>query len=181
MKKFLFAIVAGLISAVALTNESCAQTQGDMASIAPVKNYYSKPNASVSDNSKTLNLNMVNAKALKNFRQQYKVNNEKWMLGADCIVASYKLDSVSQFIYYDKKGYWTGCLKTYNEDKMPGDIRKMVKQEYYDYKILTVQEVETYESHSVPTYIVTIEDNKNVKLIRIQNGEMDVYKEFKRS
>ena len=181
MKKFLFAIVAGLISALALTNESYAQTQDDMASVASAKNYHKKPNDNVSDNSSTINLNMVNAKALKNFRQQYKVNNEKWVLGADCIVACYELDSVSQSIYYDKKGHWTGCVKTYNEDKMPRDIRKMIKQEYYDYKIIAVQEVETYESHLVPTYIVTIEDDKNVKQIRIQDGEMDVYKEFKRS
>lgn len=181
MKKFLFATVAGLISALALTNESYAQTQDDMASVAPVKNYYKKSNPSVPDNSNILSIDMVNAKALKNFRKQYNVTNEKWVLQPDCIVACYKLDNVSQFIYYDKKGHWTGDLKVYNEDKMPKDIRKMIKQEYYDYKILAVQEVRTYQSISLPTYIVTVEDDKNIKLIRIQDGEMDIYKEFKRS
>ena len=181
MKKILFAIVAGLISALALTNESYAQTQDDLASVAPAKNYHKKSNDNVSDNSNTINLNMANTKAFKNFRKQYKVNNEKWVLGTDCIIPNYKLDGVNHFVYYDKKGHWAACVKAYNEDKMPRDIRKMIKQEYYDYKILTAQEVETYQSHSGPTYIVTIEDNKNVKLIRIEDGEMDVYKEFKRS
>ena len=181
MKKILFAILAGLISALALTNESYAQTQDDLASVAPAKNYHKKSNDNVSDNSNTINLNMANTKALKNFRKQYKVNNEKWVLQADCLVASFELDGVSQSIYYDKKGHWTGCVKAYNEEKMPRDIRKMIKQEYYDYKILAVQEVETYESHSVPTYIVTIEDDKNIKQIRIGDGGMDVYKEYKRS
>ena len=181
MKKILFAIVAGLISAVALTNESYAQTQDDMASVASANNYHKKPKDNVSDNSNTINVNMVNVKALKNFRKQYNVNNEKWVLGANCLIACFELDNVSHSIYYDKKGHWTDCVKAYNEDKMPRDIRKMIKQEYYDYKILAVQEIETYESHSVPTYIVTIEDDKNVKQIRIGDSGMDVYKEFKRS
>jgi len=179
MKKFLFAIVAGMISVLAVTNESYAQTQGDMASTARVKNYYENTVSGVFDNSN--NINMVNAKALKNFRKHYKANNEKWVFQPNCIVACYKLDDVNQAIYYDKKGNWTGSLKVYNEDKMPKDIRKMIKQEYYDYKILAVQEVETYESKSEPTYIVTIEDNKNIKLIRIEDDQMDVYKEYKRT
>ena len=181
MKKFLFAIVAGLISVLAVTNESYGQNQDDMALVAPVKNYYKKSNPGVPDNSNILSLDMVNAKALKNFRKQYKVNNEKWILQPDCIVACFELDNVNQFIYFDKKGHWTGDLKVYKEDEMPGDIRKMIKQEYYDYKILAVQEVKTYQSISMPTYIVTVEDDKNIKLIRIQNSEMDVYKEFKRN
>lgn len=181
MKKFLFAIGVGLISALSVTNESYGQNQDDMISVASVKNYYEKSNASASDSSNTRNTNMANAKALKNFRKQYKVSNEKWLLQPDCIVAYFELDNVSQYIYFDKKGHWTGYLKVYNEDKMPKDIRKMIKQEYYDYKILAVQEVEIHQPISIPTYIVTVEDDKNIKLIRIQNSEMDVYKEFKRN
>lgn len=181
MKKNFFAIAAGLISALALTKDSYAQTQHDVASAVSAKNYYKKANDNVSDNSNTINVNMVNAKALKNFRHQYKVNDERWILGTDCYIACFKLDNVSNSIYFDKKGHWFGSLKIYGEDKMPKDIRKMIKQEYYDYKITAVQEVEVYESHSVPTYFVTIEDDKNVKQIRIEDGGMEVYKEFQRS
>lgn len=182
MKKFLFAIVAGLISALAATNESRAQTQEVVASAGSGKNYYKMPIAGAADNSNTANVNMVNAKALKNFRKLYNANNEKWFLQADCIIACYELDNISHTIYFDKKGHWVGSLKSYNEDKMPGDIRKMVRQKYYDYKIMLVQEIETDLIVEQPTYIITIEDDKNVKQIRIQgDGEMDVYKEFARS
>jgi len=181
MKKNLFVIVAGLISALAVTNGSYAQTQDDIAPVSSVKNYYKMSKSGVDDSSNTAGINVVNAKALKNFRKQYKVNYERWFLQADCIVACYELDNVSHSIYFDKKGNWIGYLKVYNEDKMPGDIRNMIKQEYNNYKILTVGEAGAYQSIAMPTYIVTIQDDKNIKLIRIQDNEMDVYKEFKRS
>ena len=181
MKKFLFAIVAGLISALAVTTGSYAQTHDEIASTGSGKNYYKMSNSGISDNSNAANVNLVNAKALKNFRKLYNANNEKWFLQADCIVACYELDNISHSIYFDKKGNWAGSLKNYQEDKMPKDIRKMIKQEYYDYKILLVQEISTFPSPSTPAYIVTMQGDKDVKLIRILDDKMDVYKEFKRS
>ena len=180
MKKILFALLAGLIPALAVINETFAQNGNDITSLTPEKNYFDmESKKGVTENSNTAGL--VNAKVLKIFKKQYNVNGEKWMKEGNCITATYKQDGISHCIYFDKKGHWVASLKTYNEDKMPKDIRKMVRQEYYDYKILAVQEVETYESHSVPTYIVTIEDDKNIKQIRIGDGGMDVYKEYKRS
>ncbi len=63
---------------------------------------------------------------------------------------------------------------------MPGDIRDIVKREYYDYEITSVQEIETIDSYGIPTYIVHLEDNNNIKLIRVRDGEMALYKEFKK-
>lgn len=178
MKKILFALAAGLIPALAVTNETYAQNSGDLASAKPVIHF---PWMKNTVNSEKPNMVTLNLKALKNFKKYYKANDEKWSKGIDCIAASYISDGVTHFIYYDKKGNWTGSLKIYNEDKMPKDIRKMVKREYYDYKILAVKEVETVAASEQPTYIVTIEDEKNVKQIRIHNDNMDVYQEFKRS
>lgn len=177
MKKVLFAFAIGLIPALAVTNKTYAQTFADIASAKPVTHF------SLIDNTVSVEKsNMVtqNSKALKNFRKYYKANDEKWAKGIDCITASYISNGITHIEYYDKKGNWTGSLKIYNEDKMPKDIRKMVKQEYYDYAILTIYEVETDAASIQPTYIVTVEDEKNLKQIRIENGNMDVYKEFKR-
>ena len=181
MKKILFAFVAGLISALAVTNETHAQSLEALASAQPLKHDYKIGNAGVFNNSNTIALNLVNAKTLKHFRKNYKVNNEKWYMGTDCINAIYYSDKVSYFIYYDKKGHWTGSLKTYQEDKLTKDIREMVKQRYYGYKILIVQEVETVAAGLQPTYFVFIQGENGIKLIRIQNDNMDAYREFKKS
>lgn len=178
MKKILFAFVAGLIPALAVTNETYAQTSGDLASAKPVIHYPFVDNKVGLEKPNTVALNL---KALKNFRKNYKTNDEKWSKGIDCVTASYTSEDVTHIIDYDKKGHWLASLKIYNEDKMPKDIREIVKREYYDYKIVAVVEVETIESNNKPTYIVTIEDEKNVKQIRVKEDNMDVYKEFKRS
>lgn len=181
MKKNLFVFVAGLISALAVTNETHAQSLEAIASTEPIMHHYKIGNIVLPNNSNTIALDIVNVKALKNFSKHYKVSNETWSNGEDCIVASYDVDSVSNYIYYDKKGHWGGSLKVYQEDKMPMDIRKMVKQEYYDYNIVVVNEIETDAASAQPTYIVIVENEKNIKQIRIQNDNMEVYREFKRS
>ena len=180
MKILLVALMAGLIPALAVTSELKAQNSDAVASATSVTHYPKMADFGVADNPNTIELNMVNAKALKNFRKFYKANDEKWSKGIDCIAASYISDDVTYFIYYDKKGNWAGSLKIYQEDKLAKDIRKMVKQQYYDYKILVVQEVESVAASVQPTYIITIQGENDIKLIRIQDENMDVYKEFKR-
>jgi hypothetical protein len=175
MKKILFAFAAGLIPALAVTNETYAQNPSDLNSAKPVIHFSLMNNTS--DVEKP-NMVALNLKALKSFRKQYKVTNEKWSLGADCIIASYELDSVNHFVYFDKKGHWKGSLKTYSEDKMPKDIRTMIKREYFDYKILVVNEIEPVNAVAQPTYVVTIKGENDTKLIRIQDSNMNVYQEF---
>ena len=122
--------------------------------------------------------------AVKNFRKKYKVNNEKWVPGEDCVVASYLLDNISHSIYFDKKGNWVASLKVYKEDIMPKDIRKMVRREYYDYKIMLVREIETLETlenGGNSEYLVSIEDENNIKEISIIGYKMDVFKDLKKS
>lgn len=180
MKKILLAVLAGLIPALSVTNELKAQTPETSNYREPVKHRNKWKDIGVPDNSKTIGINPVNSKALKSFNKLYNVENAKWSEGKECITAIYTSNDVENYIYFDKKGHWTGAMKIYKENKMPADIRKIVKREYYDYKILLVQEVETVVNIHFPTYILTIEDEKNIKQIRIQNRDMDVYEEFKR-
>lgn len=179
MKKILFALMAGLIPALAIINETFAQSGNGIIPLTPVKNYFGiKSKNGVTENSNTAVL--VNTKALKIFRKQYKVNNEKWMKEGDCIIAFYELDGISYYIYFDKKGHWVACLKKYYEDKMPKDIRKMIKQEYYDYKIGVVFEIKTGTGIETPTYVVNVEDATNFKQLRINDNGLDVYKEIQK-
>ncbi|MEO6818669.1 MAG: hypothetical protein ABI266_10535 [Ginsengibacter sp.] len=178
MKHILFVFVAGLISALTPTNGAFAQTSNLLASKDLVNNYFKIGNAEVSNNPNIINLEMVNVKALKNFRKQYKVSDEKWSQGINCITASYVLDSMNETVYFSEKGNWEASLKTYQEDIMPVEIRKMIKQQYYDYKIIVVSEIETFENKGNPVYLVTLEDANHIKEIRIQGNVMDVYKDF---
>ena len=57
----------------------------------------------------------------------------------------------------------------------------MVKSIFYDYKIVYIQEVESIDSRGTSKYIVFLEDKTSIKLARIFDGEMNTWKDFKKS
>jgi hypothetical protein len=69
-------------------------------------------------------------------------------------------------------------MKIYGEEKMLREVRHTVKSKYYDYNIVYTQEVEVAGSEGTPTYVICLEDKTNIKMIRICDGEMDVWKEY---
>ena len=135
-------------------------------------------NTAPAEKSKNINMDEVSTKALKDFRKKYSADGEQWSEAKDGVIARFSAGGKANVIYYNKKGHWVGSLKSYYENEMPGDLRKMVRQAYYDYKITYVQEVATNDHVPQPTYIVHIETDNDFKLIRIADGGMDVYQEY---
>jgi hypothetical protein len=176
MKKILFAFATWLIAVAATTNQLYAQAS-DRASAEPATNFMAKLNTATIEKN-NMRPAEVNTKALKNLKKVYKANGEQWAKATNGIVARFTSGGKNYAVYYDKKGRWVGSLKSYYENEMPGDLRKMVRQTYYDYKITYVQEVATNDDVPQPTYIVHIEADNDFKLIRIADGGMDVYQEY---
>jgi hypothetical protein len=179
MKKYLFAIAAGILPVLAISNTANAQSLNNVIvdNIRPIKinhSVFPEPKStSIAD------LSTVNSKALKDFKKSYKkASNETWTKIDDGFTATFNADASRSVIYYNNKGHWTGSLKSYPENQLDKSVRALVKSTYYDFKINLVEEIETNETAGVPTYIVYMEDKNNVKLIRVSNGEMDVYQEF---
>ena len=121
----------------------------------------------------------ISPRAIKDFMNTHKnVTGESWMKTKDGFSVRFNSDDVRTTIYYDKKGNWSGSIKIYGEEKMLHDIRHLVKSTYYDYNIVYAQEIETTDSDGVPTYVVCVDDKTKIKMIRIRDGEMSVWKEF---
>lgn len=132
------------------------------------------------ESGKKVRLNEINIKALTHLRKTFKgADNETWRVHSDGeYVASFMKDDISYIVYYDKKGRWLATVKGYNEDKMSFDLRDLVKRNYYDYSISYVKEVKTYRNDTI-TFVVSIQYKNLSKVIRIQNGEMDILQELK--
>ncbi len=181
MKNYLFAFAAKCVAALVVTNGAYAQTAINIEVLETPKNVIKMDKAITSDKDNTVNMNAISLKAVKDFKKTYKmVSGENWFKDLDGFNARFTLNGVSNLIYYTKKGQWEGSLKVYSEDKLARDIRDIVKREYYDYDITSVQEIETFDSYGIPTYIVHLEDSNNIKLIRVRYGVMDVYSAFKK-
>ena len=171
MKKNLIALV--IVSAATLAGTSRANAQ--IVSNSSSLEY--QMNATETKNS--MNELAISPRAVKDFMNTHKnVTGESWMKTKDGFSVRFNSDDVRTTIYYDKKGNWSGSIKIYGEEKLLREVRHVVKSTYYDYNIVYAQEIETIDSEGVPTYVVCVDDKTNIKMIRIRDGEMSVWKEF---
>ena len=179
MKKLHFTILVGIFSAMIITtnveaqkNDLAAQTQ---ISKKKMSDDFSQP---TSNNVNIIEKSLVNERAYKDFKKQYKTSDEKWAKSKGGITASFKADNIRYAVYYDKKGHWIATIKSYAENLLKKDIRTMVKREYFDFDINGIQEIEYNSYGSNPIYIVIIQEENSIKKILINNGMMSVYKEL---
>ena len=171
MKKNLIALV--IVSAATLAGTSRANAQ--IVSNSSSLEY--QMNATETKNS--MNELAISPRAVRDFMNTHKnVTGESWMKTKDGFSVRFNSDDVRTTIYYDKKGNWSGSIKIYGEEKLLREVRHVVKSTYYDYNIVYAQEIETTDSDGVPTYVVCVEDKTKIKMIRIRDGEMSVWKEF---
>ena len=79
MKKLHFAVVVGIISVMAITNNVEAQSNNLLAyqkvSQKNTSNTYGQP---VYENGHYMDVKKVNERALKDFQKRYKISSEKW-------------------------------------------------------------------------------------------------------
>ena len=184
MKKTLFALAAGCISIVALTPGLNAQNTKNVLVFADTKTFmqsletvFPTDNTIIISDVAPRDAKAISAKAMKDFQNRFsKIADAKWYTISDGFLSYFSVDGVTNRVYYDKKGRWQFNLKHYSEEKLPRDIRKVVKSTYFDYTITGIEEV---ESHDNLVYIVHLEDPTSIKNVRVsKDGEMDVMQEF---
>jgi len=181
MKKTIFAITAAFISALAVENGACAQSAINPEIPEPQKNITTIEKVIKPANDAEAETENINAKAIKNFASIYKnVSVESWEKIKDGFTASFNSNGITYRIYFGKKGKWLGSLKGYEESQMPADVRKIVKRIYYDFSITYVQEAETLDSEGEPTYIVHLEDKDKLLQVRVCNGNMELWRQYKK-
>lgn len=167
MKKKLIVLAIVNLATLAGTSKANAQKASNSTSLEYQKSVIETTNSTVSP------------RALRSFADTYKnVKGESWVKTKDGFAVRFNSDGTKSTILYNKKGDWVGSIKLYHEEKMRSEIRHIVKSTYYDYKIVYTQEIETTDSENVPTYVVCLEDKTNIKFVRINAGEMSVWKEY---
>ncbi len=125
-----------------------------------------------------LNRNEINIRAFRDFLDRFdKVGNVLWFSTAnDGFEAYFVQDGYGNRIIYDKKGSWRFSLINYKEDKLPRDIRAVVKSIYFDFDITQVEEVQTIEGSE---YIVCLEDKSKIIVVNVnREGQMEVLKDL---
>jgi len=118
----------------------------------------------------------VNTRAIRNFEKKYKnVGSVRWFETDDGYMAKFTSDGVLTKVFYNEKGNWIASSKQYGEDRLPKDVRHLVKSDYYDFVIETIVEVNTIEKTA---YVIVMHDNTSILELRVMDGEITVRKSF---
>ncbi len=130
---------------------------------------------------RSFRLNELNPRAVRHFIIVYRnVPDVKWLKSVDGLfVARFTDKNIQTCVMYNEKGYYEYTLRNYNEDKLPADVRHLIKSNYYDFSIFYISEV---EKNNKLTYTIGIEDKRSkdnilCKIIRVRDGKMEVLKE----
>ena len=186
MKKYFFALVAGFIPALATINTAAAQNSNAVPVLhndVQMEKIYKADMAAEPVKSNTVSLASINSKALKNFNKSYKsAGDARWYITDEGFNVQFITAGIKNLVFYNKKGYWAGSLKTYDESKLAKDLRTMIKREYFDFSIYQVQEVLTLQSEeTLPTYVIYMEDKNNYKTLLVYDNEIKEWQNFIKS
>ena len=122
----------------------------------------------------------VNTKAARDFNRRFKQSTAvTWLEATDGYRAKFENDGVTVWVDYDKKGCWTHTIRIYGEQRLPAEIRHIVKSTYYDHSIKTIHEVELpNDAPNNRCYLIRLENEKTFMDLRLYNGEMEVIRQF---
>jgi hypothetical protein len=137
--------------------------------------------AQVTDNAKLLNVHAMGVepaavKASRDFWQRVgDQKEEQWYKGSTGYQAEFADGPTKALYSYDKKGHFTYSILTYSENKLPEDVRYLVRSTYFDYGISWVKEVN--EAQDL-VYVIHMENDKHWMDVAVQDGDMRVLREF---
>lgn len=181
MKKINSALVAVFIAVLAFVNYSYAQVESNNLTVNEKKPLNTP--AIISTTANTVNggdenLTNINQKAVRVFEKTFKnASVDYWDNVADGYVVKFKWNGIQNKAYFDKTGSLVYTLKNYTGDKLPGDVRAIVKGVYYDYTIFWVEELNVLADKNI-IYVVHLEGNTSWKNVTVCNGEMNLLKEM---
>jgi len=181
MKSGIFILLAGVLCAAVTNNKLYGQpVKGDLLNRNSLVYIDSEsPKNPETPSYKFPASRRVNPRALRNFLDEYKdFDSVRWYQSDKGSAASFILDEVQIVTYYDKYGNRTSKRKVYKENRLPNEVRNLVKRRYYDYEIIGVIEI---IKPNQSTYVVTMEDKTMFVQVKVIDLEMELVSRFLKS
>ena len=120
--------------------------------------------------------NDISSKAVRNFIREYdNITDVKWTSSDDGPSVYFTMNGVKTKVLYYKNGSYQSMFRYYLEDKLPLEIRHLVKSKYYDFSICCITE---FNMNGKAIYEVKMEDKISWKILRVANGEIIAVTEY---
>ena len=120
----------------------------------------------------------INKKAIKSFNRKYSTTaSVKWFDFGNMQEAYFVENGKQNRVYYKPNGRWFRTITSYDESLLNSDIKSLVMQNFSNYDITTVTEV---HEGIMDAYFVNIETAKDFKQVIVYEGEVWVYKQYRK-
>jgi hypothetical protein len=109
--------------------------------------------------------------------KDYKyVTTAKWskLSNGDCSV-NFTVDSITTKIVYDRAGHCENVVRYYFENRLPPEVRHVVKSNYYDFNIYHIIEPTI---NGITSYLIKLEGKSTWKTVKVVDGEMEEVEEY---
>jgi hypothetical protein len=181
MKKLSLVVLVALLAMSSFSGNLYAQSSSPNQLMFDKESFpKSVSNLNESDKLAMENIRLASAKMHKDFTTRFQ-GATNIHVGEDKRAIFISCSTGAEFnrITYSRKGKWQHTVRTYDNEMLPESIRSHVEYAYPRYSIFGGA-VEVHVGDKI-AYLVTIEDKKSWKRIRVVDGESDVYEEYKKS
>ena len=125
------------------------------------------------------NLERINKRAIRQFVSWYKgIENEKWYQVGNGMIVKFQEKGLENMAAFNTKGHWLFTITYLNESQLPERIRSLIKSDYPDYVISTI---ESLENSSTSLYIVHMQNESSWKNLRIFEEQMDIIQDYSKN
>ncbi len=107
----------------------------------------------------------------KNFRGYFaNAENPKWYMANKDYLVKFMTDEKLNHALFTKRGSLVYHISYGYEKSLPDDIRSQVRKAYLDYTI--TRAIKVMEADRV-IWVINLEDNKRLILVRVEEGELE--------
>jgi hypothetical protein len=122
----------------------------------------------------------ANERAIAHFNANYAGAREvSWYTldNQNIYCVSHRGDTVNR-VFYDKHGYWKYTLLSYPGYDLAKNVKDQVTDYFTCYQVTSVTEI---RAHNIePVYVIDIENDKNIKIVRVSDDDIDVQQDMEK-
>ena len=121
----------------------------------------------------------IDQKVWEGFRRSFKnAVDPRWYKIAEDYLVRFIMENQEQSALFNKKGTLQYHITYGNEKNLPPDLRQQVKSIYVEYKITSAFSI---KESSRLIWVVNLENDKNMLVLRVEDGEIEEAKNYKKS
>lgn len=180
MKKILFSLAANFMYAGIIINVFSCNTINGFTGVRlkAVERIVPEYRSEASRATTQIFRNEIPIRAIRSFIYEFKfvdAADDAWRKADDGdYVVDFIKDSIKTMAFYSYNGSHLYTVRTYGENKMPANMRKMIKDAFPDHTIAKVDEIIQPRGEYQKIYIVQVKNATNFKTLRICNMEMEI-------